>query len=59
MSGLYRNMIALSSLVMIVLGVAIVVVTLVHGLGVGILIGVLFVAAGAGRLALLRRRTVR
>jgi hypothetical protein len=39
------------------LGVALIAVTLAHGGGgVGILLGVLFLAAGAGRLFLLRRR---
>jgi hypothetical protein len=39
------------------LGVALIAVTLAHGGGtVGILLGVLFLAAGAGRLVLLRRR---
>jgi hypothetical protein len=38
------------------LGVALVVVTLVHGGGeVGIMLGLLFVVAGAGRLYLARR----
>jgi hypothetical protein len=44
---------------MIGLGFALIVVTLLHGFGVGILLGALFVAAGAGRLTLLRRRTIR
>jgi hypothetical protein len=56
---IYRNAIALSSIVMIGLGFALIVVTLLHGFGVGILLGALFVAAGAGRLTLLRRRTIR
>jgi hypothetical protein len=50
---------ALLSGLMIVLGVAIVVRTLAAGggpLAVGILMGVLFVAAGAGRLWAERRR---
>jgi hypothetical protein len=38
------------------LGVALIAVTLVHGGGIGILFGALFVAAGAGRLWLVRAR---
>jgi hypothetical protein len=33
-----------------------IVVTLVHGFGVGLLLGVLFIAAGVGRLLMLRRK---
>jgi hypothetical protein len=44
------------ALVTIALGVAMLVITLTRGGGVGILLGLLFVAAGAGRLYLLRRR---
>jgi len=44
------------SVVFVVIGVAMLVVTALHGGGVlGFLIGVLFIAAGAGRLYLLRR----
>ena len=39
-----------------VLGVVIFVIGAIHGGGTGILIGVLFVAAGAGRLVLIRRQ---
>jgi membrane-bound ClpP family serine protease len=53
----YRNLVQLSSLLLILLGAAILVITLAHGsFGVGILLGVLFIAAGAGRLYLARRR---
>ena len=38
------------------LGIALIVETAVNGGGVGYLIGLLFVALGAGRLYLLRRR---
>ncbi len=41
---------------MISLGVAMLVFTLAHGGGVGVLLGLLFVAAGAGRLYLVRRK---
>jgi hypothetical protein len=46
----------LTSLLMVVLGVAMIVVTLLHGVGVGLLLGLLFIAAGVGRLLMLRRR---
>jgi hypothetical protein len=48
-----RTVLALTTLV---LGVALIVVTLAHGGGqVGILLGLLFIVAGAGRLYILRR----
>jgi hypothetical protein len=40
----------------IALGVAMLVFTLTHGGGVGVVLGLLFVGAGLGRLYLLRRR---
>ncbi len=43
---------------MVALGVAMLAFTLAHGGGVGILLGLLFVAAGAGRIYLLRRKGV-
>ena len=52
----YRRAVTAMALLMIVLGFALIVVTVIHGFGVGLLIGALFMAAGAGRLALLRRR---
>ena len=53
----YRAGIAFFSVMFVGIGVALVVVTAVRGGGfVGFLLGVLFVAAGAGRLSLLRRR---
>jgi hypothetical protein len=52
----YRLSITITSLALIVVGVAIVVQTARAGAGlVGFLIGPLFVAAGLGRLFLLRR----
>ena len=54
---MYRNMVQLTSLLLIGLGVAMLAVTLAHNtFGVGILLGVLFILAGAGRLYLMRRR---
>jgi len=53
---IYRNMVTVMALLMMVLGVAMIVITLTRGFGVGLLLGVLFVAAGAGRLWMLHRR---
>jgi hypothetical protein len=56
----YRSMVLLMALGMIVLGAAMIVVTLTHGgFGVGIVLGLLFMAAGGGRAWMLRRRAVR
>lgn len=53
----YRLGIAIFAVTFIGIGVALVVVTSLHGGGLfGYLIGVLFVALGAGRLYLLRAR---
>ena len=53
----YRSMVVVMAFAMIALGAAMIVVTLAHGgFGVGILLGVLFMAAGAGRIWMLRRR---
>ena len=51
---MYRSATHVFSLLMIVLGVAILVRTLVDGFGIGVILGILFVAAGVGRLLLLR-----
>jgi hypothetical protein len=54
---LYGGLTFVLGLVMIGLGIAIFVVTVVNGGGmVGVIIGTLFVAAGAGRLYVLGRR---
>ncbi|HET7648825.1 MAG TPA: hypothetical protein VFK17_09645 [Gaiellaceae bacterium] len=53
---MYRSLTRLTALLMVALGLTMLVVTAWHGGGVGILLGVLFVLAGAGRLWLLRRR---
>jgi hypothetical protein len=52
----YRGATLLFAVVAIVLGLAILVQTARLGGGVGYLLGVLFVALGAGRLYLLKRR---
>jgi hypothetical protein len=56
----YRSMVMVMALAMILLGAAMIVVTLTHGgFGVGIVLGLLFMAAGGGRVWMLRGRTVR
>ena len=53
----YRNSIAVFGVLFVGIGIALLVVTAIHGGGaVGYLIGVLFVALGLGRLYLLRAR---
>jgi hypothetical protein len=47
---------ALLAVVFIGIGIALVVETALAGGGIGFLFGALFIAAGAGRLYLLRRR---
>jgi hypothetical protein len=51
----YRQLTTMTAIVMITLGVAMIGVTIAHGFGVGILLGLLFIAAGVGRLYVLRR----
>jgi hypothetical protein len=53
----YHGLVTFLALAMILLGLAMVVLTLLHGFGVGLVLGVLFVAAGVGRLIILRRRS--
>jgi hypothetical protein len=55
----YRELSRLLAFVTIALGIGLIVTTLRHGgeiKSTGIVLGLLFVAAGAGRLYLLRRR---
>jgi hypothetical protein len=53
----YRYGVAALAVTFVCLGFALLVVTAVHGGGaVGFLLGALFIALGAGRLTLLRRR---
>jgi hypothetical protein len=52
---MYRNLVALLAYAMIVLGFVMLAVTLAQGFGVGLILGLLFVAAGVGRLLMLRR----
>ena len=52
----YRRVVVFLALCFIGIGFALIAVTAVHGGGIGYLLGALFVAAGAGRITLLRRR---
>jgi len=52
----YRAMVQLLAVATIAIGVAMLAITIRRGGGVGVLLGLLFVAAGAGRLYLVRRR---
>jgi hypothetical protein len=54
---MYRRLSQLSATLMVALGVAMLAVTAWHGGGsTGLLIGTMFVAAGAGRIWLLRKK---
>ncbi len=55
MRSAYRLLLEAAAGLMVLLGIAMIVVTLTRGFGVGVILGVLFVAAGAGRLVLMRR----
>jgi hypothetical protein len=52
---MYRTLVRAIALVMILMGLAMLSITLIHGFGVGVILGLLFIAAGAGRLLMLRR----
>ena len=55
--NLYRGGVAVFGVAFVAIGIALVIVTAVHGGAVfGYLVGVLFVALGVGRLYLLRAR---
>jgi hypothetical protein len=51
----YAGATALLAATLVVLGVTMIVVTAARGGGIGLLLGALFIAAGAGRLYLLLR----
>jgi hypothetical protein len=53
---MYTNLVRVIAVVLIVMGIAMLSFTLSHGFGVGIILGLLFIAAGAGRLYMLRGR---
>ena len=52
----YRDIVGTFGVVAIAIGISLIVRTAIAGGGVGIVIGLLFIALGAGRLYLLRRR---
>ena len=56
--SMYASLIRLLAVLMIGLGIALIVRTLPH-FGVGVVLGLLFVAAGVGRLVMLQRRSPR
>jgi hypothetical protein len=54
---MYTTLVRTMAVVMIVLGVGMLSLTLRHGsFGVGVILGLLFVGAGVGRLLMLRRK---
>ena len=53
---MYKSLVQGMAVMMIVLGFGMLSFTLAHGFGVGVILGVLFIAAGVGRLMMLRRR---
>jgi hypothetical protein len=54
--SMYRKLVSGMAIVMILLGLGMLSFTLRHGFGVGVILGLLFIAAGVGRLLMLRRR---
>jgi hypothetical protein len=54
---MYTTLVRTIAGVMIVLGVALLIRTLQAGFGVGVILGLLFIGAGVGRLLMLRRKT--
>jgi hypothetical protein len=53
---MYRSMTTVMAGLMILLGLSMLLITVQTGFGVGIILGVLFVAAGVGRLYMVRKR---
>ena len=53
---MYTTFVRVIAVVLILMGIAMLSITLSQGFGVGVVLGVLFVAAGAGRLYMLRGR---
>jgi hypothetical protein len=53
---MYTTFVRVIAVVLILMGIAMLSITLSHGFGVGVVLGLLFVAAGAGRLYMLRGR---
>jgi hypothetical protein len=53
---MYRNAVLSLAALTVAIGAAILIVTIAHGGGVGLLLGALFIAAGSLRIWLIRRR---
>ena len=53
---MYRTLVRMIAFVMIAIGLAMFSLTLRHGFGVGVILGLLFIGAGVGRLLMLRRK---
>jgi hypothetical protein len=53
---MYRSMTTFMAGLMIVLGLSMLLITVQTGFGVGIILGALFIAAGIGRLYMMRKR---
>jgi hypothetical protein len=53
--SMYKTLVRTIAGVMIVMGLAMLAITLRHGFGVGVILGLLFIGAGVGRLLMLRR----
>jgi hypothetical protein len=53
---IYNRLVLVLAVVTVLIGFTLLGVTAAHGGGVGLLLGALFVAAGTGRLWLLRRK---
>jgi hypothetical protein len=53
---MYRGMVTGLAVTMVLLGLTMIVITLTRGFGVGLLLGALFVGAGAARLWMLHGR---
>ena len=53
---IYRALVRGIAFVMILMGLAMLSLTLRHGFGVGVILGLLFIGAGIGRLVMLRRK---
>jgi hypothetical protein len=54
-----RRAVIVFSITLVVIGIALIVRTALLGGGIGLLLGALFLAAGAGRVYLLKRRARR
>jgi len=52
----YKGLVTFMALLMVVLGVGMLSIAIAHGGGVGLILGALFVAAGVGRILMMRRR---